>query len=466
MKRGKRRRIYRRRRYVEKLSTFLESKLGIDRVDIEDRIYGKACLFPHTPFVLQEGIAEKLYAELKMAQKDWPGIEVQAGARRMYPQGKLACDVIGYVGAISSKEYRKISQEIQELQAYLKGHRDGEPLLLPKGFTSPEEVALRLEELEKRSYTIHDQVGKIGVEAAFDEELRGEVGRTLYEVDIEGNLLRSTREEEKLISGKRLILSLSSDLQQEAERLLAQYEHLQDIRDQGGDRIRYHPWQRGGAIVVMDPHTGEILALASHPRFDPNDLVPSKTKAKRSDQASAMIRWLENQAFIGEIWDGKRPIERELYKKGKRCTEETVLTWDLYVEEILDKKTAVYRVVRELDTIEKALSLSPTILAHIPNQRDRLLCKDLFAMVVPAESFSEVLRKEVGSLSIGTFRSYCQTAALCTRRLKKQFRTLFHKRDFRKWREAHFKDFLKKKEKRREKERALCTPLYRLSRKE
>ena len=116
---GKRTRIPVRSQYIKKLSELLSQELQIEAQKIEDTIHGKASLFPHTPFILKEDLTEEEYSRLKMLEKDWVGIRTEQGSKRYYPLGKVGCDVIGYMGAISSNEYYKIAQELKILQAYL-----------------------------------------------------------------------------------------------------------------------------------------------------------------------------------------------------------------------------------------------------------------------------------------------------------------------------------------------------------
>lgn len=441
--RGKRKKCFKRREYIEELAAYLADVLDMDAYDIEDTIHGKACLFPHTPFVLREDIPEELFLKLQMAQKDWLGVEMQRTTKRIYPQGKLACDVVGYVGAISSREYRAISDEISTLRLYLDDHDTSQPALLPKGFSSAVQVRARLEELEQRAYTINDQVGKTGIESEFDQALRGKIGKSFYEVDIKGNPVRKLSESMPAVSGERLILSISAELQDEAEKLLSQYEALQDKRDNSGKKKRDHPWQRGGAIVAMDPRNGDVLALSSYPRFDPNDLVPAKTPEKRSEKRAGIVKWLESLSYIGDIWDGKCSLERERYGNGCYYTEKLPLSWETYLETILSKESTIYSCLKQIETLGQALSLS----FELPFERDQSLARDLLQLIAPKELFSPELAYEIGNLPLKSHHAFCQTTARHLDPLKKRARQLFHLRDFRAWREDHFRDYLKKKRK-------------------
>ncbi|MBI3236279.1 MAG: hypothetical protein HYZ48_01010 [Chlamydiales bacterium] len=164
---GKSRKVQLRSNYIQKLSAMLAEALGMEARHIEDIIHAKASLFPHTPFVLREGISEELFYRLKMLEADFPGLCAEKKSVRYYPQGRIASDVIGYMGAISSNEYFNIAQEIKTLQAYLLERESGEMPILPKGFHNVLEVRERLRQLQEKSYTINDLVGKAGIESFF-----------------------------------------------------------------------------------------------------------------------------------------------------------------------------------------------------------------------------------------------------------------------------------------------------------
>lgn len=439
--------IWARREYIENLSQFLANSLEMNPKDVEDIIHGKACLFPHTPFVLKENISEELFYKLKIAEKDWLGLQMQTASKRIYPRGKTACDVIGYLGSIGPREYTKIAQEMGELKEYLNQQNEGKPTLLPQGFSSGKEVQDRYEQLQKKAYTINAQVGKSGIECSFEERLRGQSGKKVFEVDIQGNALRTLPGEKAPISGERIILSLSAELQEEAESLLAEYELLQDQRDAAGTKTRRTPWQRGGAIVAMHPKTGEILALASYPRFDPNDLVPAQSLKQRKRMRPSITKWLENESYIGEIWDGKRPLERELFSEGQYYTETLPLTWELYLNTILHEDSAIRKAIDQIDTIEKALNPPTELFATMTFERDQHLLTDLLHMLVDPTCFTPSLLKHVGKQSLSELRHFSQIAACRLSELKEQMQNHFHTHEFCSWREENFARFLKGKRK-------------------
>jgi cell division protein FtsI/penicillin-binding protein 2 len=210
---GKRCRVQERTNYIKKLSALLGKELQMDPQKIEDTIHGKASLFPHTPFVIKEDLSEREYYRLKLLEKDWTGICTEKGSRRYYPLGKIAPDIIGFMGAISSKEYYGIAEELSLLQTYLSEREAGNTPMLPKGFQNPFQVRERLKQLQEKAYTINDFIGKTGVEATFDPELRGYAGKKTYEIDIKGNPIRELPGSRRAVTGQRLLLSLSSELQ-------------------------------------------------------------------------------------------------------------------------------------------------------------------------------------------------------------------------------------------------------------
>jgi penicillin-binding protein 2 len=140
---------------------------------------------------------------------DWDGVEVDIEALRNYPNQNLAAHVLGYTGEMNDRELTKRRDE---------------------------------------GYRLGDIVGQMGVEAAFEKQLRGEWGGLEVEVDGSGKVQRPLGQKPSK-PGKDVHLTLDMDIQKAAEEAL-------------GDQK--------GAIVAMNPNTGAILAMASRPTFDPN----------------------------------------------------------------------------------------------------------------------------------------------------------------------------------------------------
>jgi cell division protein FtsI/penicillin-binding protein 2 len=437
-----------RSRYIASLAQLLTSELGLDPVEVEDLIHARASVFPSTPFVLKEGLSEEQYYRLRALERDWPGLKAQRKSQRFYPRGKVACDLLGYLGPISEKKYLQIAAEIGELEAYIASREAGEYPPLPKGFSSPLDVRERLKQLKERAYTIHDLVGKSGVEAFYEEELRGFAGRRTVEVDVKGKILRELPGSRDAIGGKHLTLTISAELQEFAEELLA------SIEGASSSPPLARKWIRGGGIVAMIPATGEVVALASYPRFDPNDFIPAKDPDERQRKNRATKRWLEGLSYIGDLWDGKAFLEKESFSflKGTFVTEETPLSWPLVMDALFPASGPLRQAANRLATLGDALELQQEPMrASSILEEDRQLLFDLCQTVAPASLFSEELRRLVGSTRLEHYHTLRQTAMRLHDKIRTELQQAYHHRDFTAWRTEHFKEFLQRK-RRAEKE--------------
>ena len=137
------------------------------------------------------------------------GVDVDIEHLRHYPHQQTAAHILGYTGELNAEE---------------------------------------LEQRRAKGYRLGDIVGKMGVEEAYEELLRGEWGGQQVEVDGAGKVVRILGQKQAK-AGQDLTLTLDVDLQKAAEAALG---------------------RRRGAIVAMDPNNGEVLAMASYPTFDPN----------------------------------------------------------------------------------------------------------------------------------------------------------------------------------------------------
>jgi cell division protein FtsI/penicillin-binding protein 2 len=170
---GTKRRRYLRREYIHKLALLLADILEVDATRLEDIIHSHASLNNTIPLVLRQGLSEEGYFRLKALEKDWVGIQVQRVPKRHYPHGKVGCDVVGYLGPISKEKYSALIAEIGALSEYVSRKEQGEDPDLPTAISSFSEAKARLLELQEKAYAINDSVGILGIEAGFEEELRG-----------------------------------------------------------------------------------------------------------------------------------------------------------------------------------------------------------------------------------------------------------------------------------------------------
>jgi penicillin-binding protein 2 len=165
--------------------------------------------------------------ELEARLEQYPGVSLAARPRRYYPNGEMACHLLGYLGKLSEGEWQKI-----------KTLRTDSP---------DSKLALYYNTLSKDTL-----VGRVGLEAQYDTELQGRPGKRIEEIS-----LRTLKVDKVIFDmppqpGRDLFLTLDIEIQGLAESALRGL----------GDK--------SGSIVVMDTHTGEVLALVSYPGFDPN----------------------------------------------------------------------------------------------------------------------------------------------------------------------------------------------------
>lgn len=484
---GKRVRSHPRRDYIHKLARMLAGELSKDAEKIEDLIHSKASLFPHTPFVIESNLTEEQHYRLKGLEREWPGLHAESASERFYPMGMTASHLLGHLGAISQQEYLEIAEELDLLrQMSLEGNEEGS-------------LAARYQELQERAYTINDLVGKMGLEKQYEQELRGFSGKKTFEIDRKGQILRQLPGGKDPVCGQKIVLSLSAELQQFCEALLIRNEKTRDGRSLGLDpdtkqrKTLKQPWIKGGAIVALDPNTGEVLAMASTPRFDPNDFILT---SNREEKSKRIRRWQESESQIGRIFDGKEALYRE---KGAQ-EEFSHLTWDAYLHWTLptdgplkafwsrqenDIKMAIHlqedfeallyfagnpepsllmealfpsgkNASKECAAIQAALrkesaEVSPhkrrieALLGGIPHNGDKLFSLDLCRLAVYSPAFTDELIAKMGSLKLSTYRSLIQSLKNAEEQLLTKTREQFHAGEFRDWRRSCLKEFLQLK---------------------
>ncbi len=155
-------------------------------------------------------------ARFSAARFRFPGVEIRARAARTYPQGEVAAHLIGYIGRLSADDKR------------------------------------RLEEADRLSdYAGASHMGKTGIEQSWEDTLRGRAGADEIEVSAGGRTVR-TLSQRPAQAGRNLVLSIDVELQ----RLIEQWFE-----------------GRRGALVAIEPATGEVIAFVSRPGFDPNLFV-------------------------------------------------------------------------------------------------------------------------------------------------------------------------------------------------
>lgn len=149
-------------------------------------------------------------AQSKLANIE--GIEVREVTARVYPLGAAAAHAVGYLSQVNADDLARLAS-----QGYAEG----------------------------------DMVGRSGIEASMEKELRGQAGGKVYIADNAGNEVRVVAER-KVVPGAPVQLTLDSDLQQLADKVL-------------GDKT--------GSLVLLDPRDNSVLAMVSHPAYDPNAFI-------------------------------------------------------------------------------------------------------------------------------------------------------------------------------------------------
>jgi penicillin-binding protein 2 len=185
-------------------------------------LVAKQAWLPYDLVVVKRDVSRTLVFYLLEHEQALPGVEVQQGYVRAYPLGDLAAPVLGYVGPIDPAE---------------------------------------LKEPAYRGYLPDDEVGQSGVEATYNRWLQGTDGRALVQVNALGEPQSTLPGGSLPQPGDDLWLTLDSSIQKAAEQAI-QF---------GISSARANDFLRAdaGAAIVMDAHTGALLALASYPTYDP-----------------------------------------------------------------------------------------------------------------------------------------------------------------------------------------------------
>jgi penicillin-binding protein 2 len=195
------------------------------------------------PVVVKENLSFEEVAVIEARKLEFPELFLQAEPKRFYPFGSLAAHALGYIQELSQEEIKNGLYQQRRLG---------------------------------------DLIGKTGVEKVYEDTLVGTDGEALEIVDSMGRSKGEIpkRDPEK---GQNLILTLDYVLQEKAEELLE---------------------GREGAVVMMDPQTGEILALASYPTFNPNKFIDRFTPEEWLDLVNSPEFPLENRAVRGQYAPG------------------------------------------------------------------------------------------------------------------------------------------------------------------
>jgi penicillin-binding protein 2 len=166
----------------------------------------------YEPVTLKLNLSSQEVSRFYVNRYLYPGVDIRATLMRQYPYGADTGHIIGYVGRINNDD---------------------------------------LERLDPDNYAGTQVIGRTGIEKTFEETLHGKVGQETVEMDASGKVIRSLHTDTP-VAGNDLYLSIDIALQHRIFKILG---------------------KRAGAVIVVAPYSGEILALVSNPSFDPNAFI-------------------------------------------------------------------------------------------------------------------------------------------------------------------------------------------------
>ena len=182
---------------------------------------------------LAKNVSREIIAQISERNSEFPGITITTDSERKYNYGTLASHIIGYIGKISETEYNNNSD----------------------------------------IYDNDDYVGKTGIESSMENYLRGKDGTEEIEMSVDGTVTGESTTNEA-VQGSSVVLTIDAGLQEVTENALK--NNIEKIK-YGGFSKSYDA--KGGAVVVMDVKSGEVLSMASYPNYDPSVWVGGISKS-------------------------------------------------------------------------------------------------------------------------------------------------------------------------------------------
>ena len=258
---------------VKNLDETIDALAAIVDVQLRDRKRFRKLLDESKNFEslpLRTRLTDEEVARFAVNRYRFPGVEIKARLFRQYPYGEVASHVVGYIGRINERDVGRID-----------------------------------EWNDTANYKGSDYIGKIGVELSYERELHGKTGFEEVEVDAGGRAVR-TLSRTPPVSGNDLRLSLDIKLQEIAEKAF-------------GDRR--------GALVAIEPSTGDVLAFVSKPGFDPNLFVEGIDSANWEILNDSPDKPLLNRPLRGAYPPGstiKPFLALAALATGKRTPQQTI----------------------------------------------------------------------------------------------------------------------------------------------
>ncbi|PHV08052.1 penicillin-binding protein 2 [Janthinobacterium sp. BJB412] len=249
-------------------------------VDIKDRKRFKKLLeesknFESVP--LRTRLSDEEVARFTAQRFRFPGVEIQARLFRQYPLGETASHVIGFIGRINQGEAKAI--ETRE---------------------------------DAANYNGTDHIGKEGLEKSYERQLHGTTGYEEVEVSAGGRAIR-TLSRTPAVPGNNLILSIDIELQKVIEEAFGEWR---------------------GALVAIEPSTGDVLAYVSRPGYDPNLFVDGIDQQSWSELNNSLDRPMVNRPLSGTYAPGstfKPFMALAALETGKRTTSQAIFDPGFYM---------------------------------------------------------------------------------------------------------------------------------------
>lgn len=236
----------------------LSQVLGMTTQQIEARLADKN-VSPYTAVPIKEDVPKETLFYIREHSDEFPGVIDETRPVRVYPKGTLASHLLGSVGEINADQLKK--------DAF-------------------------------REYQAGALIGRGGLEAAYESDLYGKPGTQKLEVNSAGKVTASLSRREP-VKGHDLVTTIDARVQAIAEQSLSQ--GIEKVRTVIDKQSQKHYLAPAGGAVVMDPKTGEVIAMASYPTFDPSVFVGGISqqafKALSDDPAHPLINRVTQAAF-------------------------------------------------------------------------------------------------------------------------------------------------------------------------
>jgi len=237
----------------ERVIQYLSEILELDVEEIQREI-DKQRFRRYQPVKLKTDVDMVTIARIEERRLELPGVIIEVEPIRSYMDGRLAPHIIGNMFM---------------------------------GSDLPHESEIERWASQGYVYRLGDDIGRFGIERGWEPYLRGERGELLVEVNAWGRLV-GVRGRKDPVPGNDLHLTLDAKLQMDTQRLIE--ESLESLRENFG----YNP--RGASVVVLDPNTGGILAMASYPDFD---LITYTNREYYNEIITDPLKPITNRAISG-----------------------------------------------------------------------------------------------------------------------------------------------------------------------